>query len=97
MVPRDFVSDAIQVSKHLVEFHADDSNNIFSNNPTGLCFLNDAQHFRPEVTVIFLASSLPGVTERLAGEAPGKQSCSSESGAVELEDVGDEERAIIVF
>jgi len=59
--------------------------------------MDDSKHLRPDRTVIFLASSLPGVTERLAGEAPGKQSCSSESGAVEGEDVGDEERAIIVF
>jgi hypothetical protein len=54
--------------------------------------MDDSKHLRPDRTVIFLASSLPGVTERLAGEAPGKQSCSSESGPVEGEDVGDEER-----
>jgi len=55
-----------QVIKHVVETQSDVSKNIFENNPTGSDLLNDADNFWPEVAVIFRASSLPGVTERLA-------------------------------
>jgi hypothetical protein len=89
------VAFQFQISKHRVEFHADETANILSNDPSGPRLMDDSKHLRPDRTVIFLASSLPGVTERLAGEPPGKQSCSSESGAVEGEDVGDEERSVL--
>jgi hypothetical protein len=91
------VAFQFQVSKHRVEFHSNKTTNILSNNPSGPCLMDNSKHLRPEVTVIVLASTLPGVTERLAGEAPGKQSCSSESGAVEGEDVWDEERGICIM
>jgi hypothetical protein len=77
----------------LVEFHADDSTNILSKHPSGPGLFDNSKHLRPEVAVIFFALSLPGVTERLAGEASGKQSCSSESGSVKVSDVGDEDRS----
>jgi len=54
----------------LVECHIDDSRNILTNDESRSDFGNDAHHFRPEVTVIFRALSLPGNTERLAWEAP---------------------------
>jgi hypothetical protein len=85
----DFIALAFQVRTHLVECHVDDSSNVLTNDPSGPGLSNDSEHFRPEVTVIRLAFSLPGTTERLAGEAPGKQSCLSESCAVEVADVGD--------
>jgi hypothetical protein len=55
-----------QVSKHVVEAQSDVSSNIFANKPTGSDFLKDSLNFRPEVAVIFRASSLPGVGKRLA-------------------------------
>ena len=55
-----------QVRKHLVEAQIDESSNIFANNPTGSDFLYKPEIFRPEVTVIFLAFSLPGLTKWLA-------------------------------
>jgi len=46
--------------------HVGDSTNIFCKHPIGPSFRNNSEHFRPERTVILLASSLPGATERLA-------------------------------
>src|ERR1035437_8010929 len=60
------VADAFQVRKHTVEFHVDDSRHVLSKNPSWSCLRNNSEHFRPDVTVIFLAPSLPGTTERLA-------------------------------
>jgi hypothetical protein len=65
------VTRTLQVSTHIIECHADDPSNILSNNPSGPEFLHHSKHFRPEVTVILCALSLPGNTERLTGEAAG--------------------------
>jgi hypothetical protein len=46
--------------------HREDSSNVFSNDPIGSDFVNAAEHVRPEIAVIFRASSLPGITKRLA-------------------------------
>ena len=62
----DVVSLTFQVRNTISEFHVDDSSNIFANDPSWLSLPNDTKHFRPEVTVIFLALLLPGDTERLA-------------------------------
>jgi hypothetical protein len=67
----DFVTFRFQVRKHRVECQIDDSKHIFTNDPSGLKFSYDSKHFRPEVTVIFLASSLPGNRERLTRESSG--------------------------
>jgi hypothetical protein len=61
------VAFTFQVRKHLVEAHVDVSSNIFSNDPRGPDGSHEPMHFRPEMAVIFRASSLPGVGERLAG------------------------------
>ena len=82
------VADAFQVSKHRVEFHADDSSNVFANNPSGANFPYNSQHFTPERTVVCLALSLPGNGKRLARESPGNNvNFSGEVGAVEVLDV----------
>ena len=60
------VIDGFQVSQQIVEFHIDDSKHVFTKHPTGFGFSNNAEHFRPERTVIARASALPGKTERLA-------------------------------
>lgn len=71
------VADGFQVRKHRVERQIDDASNIFTKHPAGPELRNNSQHFRPEVTVISLASSLPGEGERLAGEAAGNNvNCS---------------------
>jgi hypothetical protein len=54
----DFVTLTFQVSAHLVECQVDDPSNILTNDPSGLCFLYNSQHFWPEVTVVILASLL---------------------------------------
>jgi hypothetical protein len=46
------------------------SSNILSNDPSGPDSLDNSKHFRPEVSVIFIASSDPGKREGLAGVAP---------------------------
>jgi len=63
------VARTFQVSKHRVEFHIDDANNVFTNDPSGLNFANDSEHFRPECAVICCASLVPGNAERLAWES----------------------------
>jgi len=64
------VAFAFQVRKHLVEAHVDVTSNIFSNDPSGPEGSHEPMHFRPEVTVIFRASSFPGEGKGLAGVSP---------------------------
>jgi hypothetical protein len=64
------VAFVFQVRKHFVEAHVDVSSNIFSNDPSGPCGNHDPTHFRPEMTVIFLAPPLPGETKGLAWVSP---------------------------
>ena len=66
------VPDILQARETIVEFHSDDSSNIFSKDPSWLQLRNNSQHFRPEMAVIDRASLLPGSTERLARETPGE-------------------------
>tara|TARA_R100001126_G_scaffold92582_1_gene62524 strand:+ start:107 stop:418 length:312 start_codon:yes stop_codon:yes gene_type:complete len=55
----DFIAFSFQARLHIVECHIDEPKNILSNNPSWLDLLDDSKHFRPEVTVIVLASSGP--------------------------------------
>jgi hypothetical protein len=89
----DFIAFAFQVRTHLLEFHIDDTSNIFTNNPSGPGFRNNSEHFRPERPRIILAFSFPGNAERLARKSPGKQSCPSISGSVEFSDICEKRRA----
>jgi hypothetical protein len=61
------VAECLQVRKHFVEAQTDVPSNILSKHPSGPEFFDKTAHFRPEVTVIFRASTLPGCTEWLAG------------------------------
>ena len=54
------------------ENHCGDATNILTNEPSGPDFVNASKHLRPEVAVILRASSLAGVTERLAGKTAGE-------------------------
>ncbi len=87
------VADAFQVRKHSVEFHVDDASNVLSKHPSGSCLRDNAQHFRPEMTVIRRAPSLPGATEWLARKSPCDEADSGELGAVEGSDVGKDSSA----
>jgi hypothetical protein len=60
------VALSLQVRKHVIEAHADVTSNILSNDPSGPEFSHEPTKFRPEVAVIFLASSLPGCGKGLA-------------------------------
>jgi hypothetical protein len=86
------VAECFQVRKHRVEFHVDDASNVLSKNPSGFCFRDNAEHFRPEVTVICRAFSLPGAAERLARKSPCDEADSGEVSAVEGSDVADDSR-----
>jgi hypothetical protein len=68
------ISFAFQVSQHTVEPHIDVPSNIFCNDPSGPDLLDKSEKFRPEVTVICLAFSLPGNAKWLAGIAPANKS-----------------------
>ena len=71
------VSRIFQVRQHRVECQPDDSSNVLTNDPSGPDLLYNSKHLRPEITVIFPASSLPGNRERLAREPSGnKVNCS---------------------
>ena len=87
------VADAFQVRKDIVEFHRDDSSNVLTNDPTGVCAVNNSEHLRPERTVICRAFSLPGDAERLTRKSPCEQVNPCVVGAVEGEDVVMESRA----
>jgi hypothetical protein len=86
------VADSFQVRKHVVEFHRDDSRNVFAKHPSGSRFANNAEHLWPDRTVICRASSLPGNAERLARKSACDEGDTSELGSVEIEDVAKESR-----
>jgi hypothetical protein len=45
-------ADTLQVKKHLVEFHTDETSNVLTKHPSGPDFLNNSVHLRPDRTVI---------------------------------------------
>jgi hypothetical protein len=63
------VTEGLQVRKAAVEFHVDETSNVLANDPSGPDSRNDSAHLRPEISVVFRATSLPGVAEWLAGES----------------------------
>jgi hypothetical protein len=73
------VAESVQVRKHIVEAHADVPSNVLTNDPSGPECLDKTAHLWPEVTVIFRAKSLPGMTEGLAGIPSGDNINSSNS------------------
>ena len=77
------VADTLQVSNAIVECHADDPSNILSNDPSGPELLHNAEHFRPEETVVLCASPLPGDGKRLAGEPAGDEGRAFDAGVPE--------------
>ena len=90
----DGVADTFQVSNTAVECHLDDSRHILAKHPTGPRFRNNAEHFRPEVTVVRRSLSFPCDREGLAGEAAGEEKSPSESSSVEGADIGDEDGVV---
>jgi hypothetical protein len=88
------VADGFQVSQHVVEFHVDDSSNVFANDVSGLRVGNNTEHLRPDRTVIIRASLQPGVTERLARKSTCDDIDSAIGCAVETEDVGVDKRPL---
>jgi len=84
-----FVAFVLQVSKHVIERHADDARYVFTNNPTGPSFGNNPKHLRPEVTVICRALLLPGNREWLTRKSACKQIGSGVLRSVEFMDVGN--------
>ena len=53
-------------------YHREDTSNVFTNNPARSDVSNNAQHFWPEVTVIFRSKALPCRAEWLAWESSGE-------------------------
>jgi len=88
------VTAGFQVIKHLVECHCDEARNIFTKDESRSELVNNPQHFRPEVTVICRAFSLPGNGKRLTWESSANKvnwpevCCSALSRVPELWDVG---------
>jgi hypothetical protein len=81
------VAFTLQVRKHTVEFHVDDSKNILAKHPSGSCFFNNSEHFWPDRTVICRASTLPGNTEWLARKSACNERDASVGGSIEGEDI----------
>jgi len=73
----DGVTESLQIREHFVDPQSDDSRHILSKDPSGPGILEYVAHCRPEVAVIFLASSLPGRGPRLAGESAGDEVTST--------------------
>jgi hypothetical protein len=71
----------------LVECQADEAKHILSNDPSGSCLRDNAEHLRPEIAVISLAVLLPGDAERLTGEPSSEKGCSEVFGSVEFADI----------
>ena len=83
------VSDAFQVRKAALEAHpvVNKTSDIFANCPSTLYSFNNSQHFRPEISVIFCASLLPGCGPRLAREPTDNEVNSSISICVDGSDI----------
>ena len=58
-----------QVSEYPSFDHSGETSNIFTNDPSGPDFVNNAEHLRPEVTLVLSTATLSSIAERLAGEA----------------------------
>jgi hypothetical protein len=86
------ISFTVHVKKVIELDHREESSNIFRNNPSGLCFGNNSEHLIPEVAVVFLASSLPGLGKWLAWKPSCKQSCAPVSGSVEGSNISVDSR-----
>jgi len=67
------VAETFQVSQHVVEAHRDVPSNVLKTDVARSEFINKPSNFRPEVAVILLAQSLPGMREGLAGVAGGEE------------------------
>lgn len=67
----DGVTFTFQVRYAPVELHADEASNVFTNDPSGPASFDNTKHLRPEVAVVFLALSLPGIAEGLTRKTSG--------------------------
>lgn len=65
----DLITKGFQVSAHLLDPQMEEPRHIFTKEPSGPENGETADHFRPEVTLVVCASSLPGTTDWLAREA----------------------------
>jgi hypothetical protein len=84
------VVESFQIRKHSVEAHelvVIKARHIFPNDPFRPASGNKSAHFRPEVAVIFRASSLPGNGPRLAGESAANNVDRSELIAFHFPDI----------
>ena len=68
---------ASQVSEYPSFDHSGEASNIFTNDPSGPDFVNNSQHFRPEVTLVVSPTPFSSIGKRLAGKSSGKDVNSS--------------------
>jgi len=80
----DGVAFTFQIGGDEIECHAEETNNVLTTDPSGPSIANDAEHFRPEMTVIGGASLLSHVAERLAREATGYEGNASVSCSIDI-------------
>lgn len=88
------VTDARQIITARVELpQVVEARHVFTNNPSGPSDFDNAEHCRPEVTVIVKASLVPGCAPRLAGKSAGEYGDTSKPGKVgsdpDVSNVGD--------
>lgn len=83
----DGVVECFQISTHLVECQSDDARHILTNEPSGPECFETSNNFWPEIAVILIASTLPGTTERLAGEPAADHIDSGDPAPVDRGDV----------
>jgi len=82
----DFKAEAFQVSTHTFECHTDETRNVFTQEKNGLCFVNNAKHFRPEIPLVILSLLLSGKGEGLTWPACGNE-ISGNCSAIQFRDV----------
>jgi hypothetical protein len=83
------VAEAFQVRKAALEAQCfvNKASHVFANDPPRPYVFNKGSHDRPEVTVIFCASLLPGDAPRLAREPAAEDVNSSISICVDGSDI----------
>ena len=93
------VSDAFQVRKAALEAQrlVNKTSHILANDPSRPYVFNKGSHDRPEISVIFCASLLPGCGPRLTGEPAADEVNSSKSICVDGSDVVVDRRVGPVF
>lgn len=65
------VTDLFETFKYVVKSDSNESRDVFANDPVGVELVDDAEHFRPEISVVVGTSLFSSDGEWLTGKSSG--------------------------